>query len=77
MDTTQQTINEIRGTYTDLIDRMHEEFHGPAKPDEISVVRRRVRRRARGEAPQDAAPWPERVVAYELFYGSQTPTGLI
>ena len=25
MDTTQQTINEIRGTYTDLIDRMHEE----------------------------------------------------
>ena len=25
MDTSQQAIDEIRGTYTDLIDRMHEQ----------------------------------------------------
>ena len=45
MDTTQQTINEIRGTYTDLIDRMHEERQKP--PDATAGIARSAERRKR------------------------------
>ena len=58
MDTTQQTIGQIVGDFTELAHDLHDQgVINEGKLKELLDLGM-----ARGEAPQDAAPWPERVV---------------